>query len=45
MSHLQAILAVTISNPFLHKSTNDDYFYHQPLIRAAYTSQQHIASL
>jgi hypothetical protein len=45
MNHLQAILAAIINNSFLHKSTNNDYFYHQPFIRAAYTSQQHIALL
>lgn len=45
MSHLRAILAAIIINSFLHKSTNNDYFYHQLLMRAVYTSQQHIVLL
>lgn len=34
-----------MSDSFLHKPANDDYFCHQPFVHAAYTSQQHIALL
>jgi len=45
ISHLPTILATIMSDSFLHKPANDDYFYHQPFVHAAYTSQQHIALL
>ena len=34
-----------MSDSFLHKPANDDYFCHQPFMRAAYTSQQHVTLL
>ena len=45
ISHLPTILATIMSDSFLHKPANDDYFYHQPFVHAASTSQQHIALL
>lgn len=45
ISHLPTILATIMSDSFLHKPANDDYFCHQPFVHAAYTSQQHIALL
>ena len=45
MSHLHTILVSIMTDSFLHKSANDDYFYHQLFVRAAYTSQHHIVLL